>query len=277
LFAIHARQVSGGLVHTSGDFISMKQHFTFRKRLQAARPLSLYRPTVMSRCVYPNSRKKVNQLLRRSFPFSDRAQMFSYTKIDLENLICSDQMITINKGDSNNASQFPILRLCIVQINVIFETKAGLFIPEDKNYILSVMTTRLDIVQNRQKVKRCWHHLDILFFTLAAFSLSVSAGQTSCTTNGWFGPNCQYQCHCARSAPCDKHDGSCSSGCHRDWFGPACQYARMGFTVNGNFNSSWLTDNKDTTCNRGTLRSVTVTLDTPIPLTWLRVVISEAG
>ena len=38
---------------------------------------------------------------------------------DLESLICNDQMITINKGDSNNASQFPILRLCIVQIDVI--------------------------------------------------------------------------------------------------------------------------------------------------------------
>ncbi|KAK3756691.1 hypothetical protein RRG08_057955, partial [Elysia crispata] len=109
-------------------------------------------------------------------------------------------------------------------------------------------------------------------------------GQTHCTTDGWFGPDCQYQCHCAGSAPCDKHDGSCSSGCHRAWFGPACQYdvdtstlARMGFTVNGNFNPRWLTDNKDTTCNRGTLRSVTVTLDTPIPLTWLRVVVSDAG
>ncbi|KAK3797410.1 hypothetical protein RRG08_055606, partial [Elysia crispata] len=93
--------------------------------------------------------------------------------------------------------------------------------------------------------------------------------------HGWFGPDCQYQCHCAGSAPCDKHDGSCSSGCHQDWFGPACQYARMGFTVNGTFSSSWLTDNKDN-LNRENLRSVTVTLDTPIPLTWLRVVVSDA-
>ncbi|KAK3766443.1 hypothetical protein RRG08_000526, partial [Elysia crispata] len=114
-------------------------------------------------------------------------------------------------------------------------------------------------------------------FIVAAFSLSVYPAQTSCTTNGWFGPNCQYQCHCAGSAPCDKHDGSCSSGCHQDWFGPACQYARMGFTVTENFNSSWLTDHKDTTCNRENLRSVTVTLDTPIPLTWLRVVSIDAA
>ncbi|KAK3784942.1 hypothetical protein RRG08_059703 [Elysia crispata] len=39
----------------------------------------------------------------------------------------------------------------------------------------------------------------------------------------------------------------------------------------------WLTDNKDTTCSRENLGSVTVTLDTPIPLTWLRVVVSDAG
>ncbi|KAK3776347.1 hypothetical protein RRG08_000528 [Elysia crispata] len=39
--------------------------------------------------------------------------------------------------------------------------------------------------------------------------------------------------------------------------------------------SSWLTDNRDTTCNRENLRSVTVTLDTPILLTWLRVVVND--
>ncbi|KAK3778461.1 hypothetical protein RRG08_065094, partial [Elysia crispata] len=106
-------------------------------------------------------------------------------------------------------------------------------------------------------------------------SLHISAAQIRCT-KGWFGPNCQYQCHCAGSVPCDKVDGSCSLGCHQDWFGPACQYARMGFTVTGNFSSSWLTDNKDATCNTGNTQPVTVTLDTPIPLTWLRVVVSDA-
>ncbi|KAK3763092.1 hypothetical protein RRG08_005855 [Elysia crispata] len=120
------------------------------------------------------------------------------------------------------------------------------------------------------------YHVTLTALTVIAFSLTIYGDQTPCTTNGWFGPNCQYQCHCAGSAPCDKHDGSCSSGCHQDWFGPACQYARMVFTVNGNINPRWLTDNKDTTCNRGNLRSVTVTLDTPIPLTWLRVVVSGA-
>ncbi|KAK3762635.1 hypothetical protein RRG08_006857 [Elysia crispata] len=65
--------------------------------------------------------------------------------------------------------------------------------------------------------------ITVLVVTLAVISLYACTAQTPCT-NGWFGPNCQYQCHCAGSAPCDKHDGSCSSGCHQDWFGPACQY-----------------------------------------------------
>ncbi|KAK3782006.1 hypothetical protein RRG08_038556, partial [Elysia crispata] len=120
------------------------------------------------------------------------------------------------------------------------------------------------------------YHVTLTALTVIVFSRTIYGGQTPCTTKGWFGPNCQYQCHCAWSAPCDKHDGYCSSGCHRDWFGPACQYARMGMRLNGNSKPRWLTDNKDTTCITGTHRSVTVTLDTPIPLTWLRVVLSDA-
>ncbi|KAK3776988.1 hypothetical protein RRG08_059706 [Elysia crispata] len=111
-------------------------------------------------------------------------------------------------------------------------------------------------------------------FILAAFSLSVSTAlrynhqinikivnsgtlcyqaQTPCPTYGWFGPNCQYQCHCAGSAPCDKHDYG--------WVLPSLETS---------------TDNKDTACSRENLGSVTVTLHTPIPLTWLRVVVSDA-
>ncbi|KAK3795281.1 hypothetical protein RRG08_055843 [Elysia crispata] len=114
----------------------------------------------------------------------------------------------------------------------------------------------------------------VLAVTLTIISLYVCTAETPCTANGWFGPNCQYQCHCAGSAPCDKHDGSCSSGCHQDWFGPACQYARMSFTTSGG--ESWLTDNDDTTCNTGNTQSVTVTLNTSIPLTWVRVVVRDA-
>ncbi|GFR77137.1 fucolectin-related protein [Elysia marginata] len=91
--------------------------------------------------------------------------------------------------------------------------------------------------------------------------------------DGWFGTNCQYQCHCAGSAVCDKVDGSCSSGCHSDFFGPACQYNRIGFTASG---LNWLTDNNDATCKTGSSQSVTVTLNTAIPLTWVRVVVTDA-
>ncbi|GFR88254.1 multiple epidermal growth factor-like domains 10 [Elysia marginata] len=99
---------------------------------------------------------------------------------------------------------------------------------------------------------------------------------TPCTTSGWFGLNCQYKCHCARSAPCDKVDGTCSSGCHPDWFGPRCQYALMKFTVHDSSRSGgdWLTDQRDETCNSGTITSVMMTLDTPIPLTWIRLVVN---
>ncbi|RUS89570.1 hypothetical protein EGW08_002688, partial [Elysia chlorotica] len=37
----------------------------------------------------------------------------------------------------------------------------------------------------------------------------------------------------------------------------------------------WLTDNDDTTCNPSSTQSVTVTLDTPIPLTWVRLVVRD--
>ncbi|KAK3786162.1 hypothetical protein RRG08_038354 [Elysia crispata] len=63
--------------------------------------------------------------------------------------------------------------------------------------------------------------LGAYIFLLAAASHGQSKPQCSV---GWYGPNCQYQCHCAGSAPCDKHDGSCRSGCEKGWFGPACQY-----------------------------------------------------
>ncbi|GFR97676.1 multiple epidermal growth factor-like domains protein 11-like, partial [Elysia marginata] len=91
---------------------------------------------------------------------------------------------------------------------------------------------------------------------------------------GWFGTNCQYQCHCAGSVECDKVDGSCSSGCHSDWFGPACQYDRMGFSAD---KLEWLTDSNDESCNAGTSKTVAVTLDTAIPLTWIRVVVRDGG
>ena len=47
---------------------------------------------------------------------------------------------------------------------------------------------------------------------------------------------------------------------------------RLGYSGPG-----WLTDSDDTTCNTGNTQPVTVTLDTAIPLTWVRVVVTGAG
>ena len=40
---------------------------------------------------------------------------------------------------------------------------------------------------------------------------------------------------------------------------------------------NWLTDNDNTTCNNGSLSNVTVSLLTPIPLTWIRAVFKKVG
>ncbi|KAK3742360.1 hypothetical protein RRG08_057946 [Elysia crispata] len=114
--------------------------------------------------------------------------------------------------------------------------------------------------------------LGVCLLLLAAASHGQS---TSHCSVGWFGPNCQYQCHCAGSAPCDKVDGSCSSGCHLGWFGPACQYEFIGFTVLGNSALDWLTDQNDTTCNTDQETPVYFKLKTPIPLKWIRIVVSR--
>ncbi|KAK3781802.1 hypothetical protein RRG08_026984 [Elysia crispata] len=92
---------------------------------------------------------------------------------------------------------------------------------------------------------------------------------------GRYGPSCQYQCHCAGSAPCDRHDGSCSSGCEKGWFGAACQYGSIGFTVLENSALDWLTDQNDTTCNDVKETPVFLTLKKPISLGWSRIVVSS--
>ncbi|KAK3797378.1 hypothetical protein RRG08_066331 [Elysia crispata] len=111
---------------------------------------------------------------------------------------------------------------------------------------------------------------------LASVLYVITEARTQCEDD-WFGPDCQYQCHCVGSAPCNKHDGSCSSGCHRDWFGPACQYSKMAFRVyNQNLREMrWLTDSNDTTCNKWEHSTLSVALNTAIPLSWIRVVVKD--
>ncbi|GFO46880.1 fucolectin-related protein [Plakobranchus ocellatus] len=99
-----------------------------------------------------------------------------------------------------------------------------------------------------------------------------------CNQRGWFGDKCQFQCHCAGNGECSQ-SGTCSDGCDPQWFGPACQYDVSEYNISGGLESdlSWLTDDDDTTCNTDDLESVTVALDTPHPLTWVRVVVSDTA
>ncbi|GFR77664.1 fucolectin-related protein [Elysia marginata] len=95
---------------------------------------------------------------------------------------------------------------------------------------------------------------------------------TEACYSGWFGDNCQYQCHCAESTPCNQ-DGSCNAGCSENWFGPACQYDSVSYQAN---DVGWLLDKDDRTCNDGSTSTIHVTLDTAIPITWVRVVFNDA-
>ncbi|GFN90791.1 fibrinogen-related molecule [Plakobranchus ocellatus] len=93
-----------------------------------------------------------------------------------------------------------------------------------------------------------------------------------CNLRGWFGDGCQFQCHCGGNVECSQF-GTCIDGCDPQWFGPACQYDVSEYTVGPDL--SWLSDNDHTTCNnRDNVQSITVELDTPHPLTWVRVVAS---
>ncbi|GFR62940.1 receptor-type tyrosine-protein phosphatase kappa [Elysia marginata] len=123
-------------------------------------------------------------------------------------------------------------------------------------------------------------HLLTVAFILTTLSFSLAAA--ACNEDGWFGSSsCLYQCHCAGDVLCDKVTGSCPQGCHSGWFGPACQYESIPFTpyssTGSTLNVPWLTDDDVNTCNDGSLQALTVLLNTPQPLTWVRLVVSEAG
>lgn len=100
--------------------------------------------------------------------------------------------------------------------------------------------------------------------------------QVKCDT-GWFGNRCQFQCHCSGPPDCT-FDGFCQSGCDPNWFGPACQYSSLPFTTYGKSHQgeTWLTDKNDRTCNSLGSEVVTVALEYPHPLTWIRVVMKTA-
>ncbi|KAH9508434.1 hypothetical protein Btru_055226 [Bulinus truncatus] len=47
---------------------------------------------------------------------------------------------------------------------------------------------------------------------------------TGTCPDNWFGPKCQYKCHCQEN---NCKNGSCPKGCEKGWFGPQCQYVNL--------------------------------------------------
>ncbi|GFO40630.1 receptor-type tyrosine-protein phosphatase zeta [Plakobranchus ocellatus] len=117
-----------------------------------------------------------------------------------------------------------------------------------------------------------------MFFFLARIVASILLLLTpitaQCYTNGRV-RNCQYKCHCEGNEACDRDTGVCKGKCDPQWFGPACQYASLNFTSPEQL--AWLTDDDNGTCSDGNRpgQSITVTLNTPQRLRWVRVVVND--
>ncbi|GFN97914.1 gypsy retrotransposon integrase-like protein 1 [Plakobranchus ocellatus] len=123
-------------------------------------------------------------------------------------------------------------------------------------------------------------HFDFITRTVQSLNGPGARAQT-CTQAGWFGNKCEFQCHCANNAGCDRTTGACNNGCDPQWFGPACQYAVLKLTISGGSGSNLFSlplalDNDDRTCVLRGPNSITVKLETPQPLTWIRVVSNTA-
>ncbi|GFO39299.1 fucolectin [Plakobranchus ocellatus] len=111
-------------------------------------------------------------------------------------------------------------------------------------------------------------------FIASSPATGTLASQSQPCDPGLFGDRCQFQCHCAANTPCDPSNGACSGGCDPQCFGPGCQYDVSQLTT---YNGFWLTDSDDGTCNNnGNAESVTVVLETPHPLIWVRVVVNDS-
>ncbi|GFO15112.1 multiple epidermal growth factor-like domains protein 10 [Plakobranchus ocellatus] len=93
-----------------------------------------------------------------------------------------------------------------------------------------------------------------------------------CQKSGWFGNECQYQCHCMDGDKvCSRDTGECRGKCAQGWFGPACQYVVLNTKQNAR-QPTWLTDSdsNNQTCNDDYRQTVEVELETPQPISWLR-------
>ncbi|GFN80105.1 fucolectin-related molecule [Plakobranchus ocellatus] len=115
-----------------------------------------------------------------------------------------------------------------------------------------------------------------MFFSLARLIAAILILPTTftaqCYTNGRVSRNsgCQYKCHCEGDVACDRDTGACKGKCDPQWFGSACQYASLKFTLLKPLAA--LTDQVDRTCV-SSQPVITLRLDTPQRLKWVRVVV----
>ncbi|CAL1534188.1 unnamed protein product [Lymnaea stagnalis] len=107
--------------------------------------------------------------------------------------------------------------------------------------------------------------------------------------DGWFGSQCQFQCHCERNLSCHTLTGQCpsSSICSTGWFGSACQYQTLLVGIVGVSSTTisttpaqpsytWITDGNDSTCNPDyNLEALSVSWNRSFPITWLRVTLKD--
>ncbi|BFZ22081.1 hypothetical protein BsWGS_25120 [Bradybaena similaris] len=102
---------------------------------------------------------------------------------------------------------------------------------------------------------------------------------TACA-DGWFGDDCNLQCHCKISSVCDTETGSCPVGepCAPSYFGPGCQYVNWAFTDSDKRTPAFLRDEDVKTCNDNpSATSVTLTFGTPHRVIWFRMLLNEAS
>ncbi|XP_055884401.1 uncharacterized protein LOC106068919 isoform X4 [Biomphalaria glabrata] len=98
------------------------------------------------------------------------------------------------------------------------------------------------------------HLARVILWICQCFSVTQIRVSGSCQS-GWFGPSCQFQCHCSGNDRCTA-DGQCSGKCAKGWFGLKCQFADLAtvsdcfvITMPSSKSISWLIDGDDTTCN----------------------------
>ncbi|KAH9490858.1 hypothetical protein Btru_033661 [Bulinus truncatus] len=97
----------------------------------------------------------------------------------------------------------------------------------------------------------------------------------ACNETGFFGPSCQFKCHC--KGACD-NTGNCTSRsreCATGWFGLRCQYYDV--TVNASVKAGTTVLENTDSCFTGVIsNSLTFKWNDPVPFTWMRIRISPS-